>query len=80
METVETKDSGQLRKLKALSDETRLGIINLLSAGPLCACDILQHHAAHIELSYEAAHTQWSCLIAEDGEMDPLLPGKGRNG
>ncbi|MEA5030805.1 MAG: metalloregulator ArsR/SmtB family transcription factor [Sphaerochaeta sp.] len=31
----------QLLKLKALSDETRLGIINLLSAEPLCACDIL---------------------------------------
>lgn len=31
-----------LLKLKALSDETRLDIINLLSMEPLCACDILE--------------------------------------
>ncbi|NBK21125.1 MAG: ArsR family transcriptional regulator [Spirochaetia bacterium] len=34
--------SGQLLKLKALSDGIRLDIISLLSAGPLCACDILE--------------------------------------
>jgi ArsR family transcriptional regulator len=27
--------------LKALSDETRLQIVDMLSCGPLCACDIL---------------------------------------
>lgn len=28
--------------LKALSDETRLKIVDMLSAGELCACDILE--------------------------------------
>ncbi|WP_283606871.1 ArsR/SmtB family transcription factor [Faecalispora anaeroviscerum] len=28
---------------KALSDETRLKIIDMLSCGELCACDILKH-------------------------------------
>lgn len=37
----ETTDK-HLRKLKALSDSTRLDIINLLCSGPLCACDILE--------------------------------------
>ncbi|AEV28656.1 putative transcriptional regulator [Sphaerochaeta pleomorpha str. Grapes] len=27
---------------KALSDETRLQIVDMLSCGPLCACDILE--------------------------------------
>jgi ArsR family transcriptional regulator, arsenate/arsenite/antimonite-responsive transcriptional repressor len=31
-----------LSQLKALSDITRLEIINLLSSGSLCACDILE--------------------------------------
>lgn len=30
-------------RFKALSDETRLEIIDLLSCGELCACDILRH-------------------------------------
>ena len=30
-------------KLKALADETRLKIIELLSQGELCACKILEH-------------------------------------
>lgn len=29
--------------LKTLSDKNRLEIIDLLSCGPLCACDILEH-------------------------------------
>ena len=36
------KPDSQLLKLKALSDTTRLDIINLLSLGPLCACHILE--------------------------------------
>ncbi len=42
MDKKETKSAGHLLKLKALSDETRLNIINLLSEEPLCACDILE--------------------------------------
>ncbi len=42
MDKNEHKSSEQLLKLKALSDETRLDIINLLSTEPLCACDILE--------------------------------------
>lgn len=30
-------------KLKALADETRLKIIDMLSGGELCACKILEH-------------------------------------
>lgn len=29
--------------LKVLSDKNRLEIVDLLSCGPLCACDILEH-------------------------------------
>ncbi len=31
--------------LKALSDETRLKIIDMLSCGEMCACDILENSA-----------------------------------
>ncbi|MFT8888846.1 ArsR/SmtB family transcription factor [Ethanoligenens sp.] len=38
---------------KALSDETRLKIIDMLSCGELCACDILKHlHITQPTLSY----------------------------
>lgn len=38
---------------KALSDETRLKIIDMLSCGELCACDILRHlNIAQPTLSY----------------------------
>ncbi len=42
MSKKEYNSKEQLLKLKALSDETRLDIINLLSTEPLCACDILE--------------------------------------
>jgi len=42
MNKIQLQSSKQLLKLKALSDETRLNIINLLSTEPLCACDILE--------------------------------------
>ena len=41
---------------KALSDETRLHIIDMLSCNELCACDIfgkLQFVAVYVELSHE---------------------------
>lgn len=31
------------RVAKALSDETRLKIVDMLSCGELCACDLLEH-------------------------------------
>lgn len=38
---------------KALSDETRLKIIDMLSCGELCACDILKYfHITQPTLSY----------------------------
>jgi ArsR family transcriptional regulator len=34
---------GNAKIIKALSDPSRLKIIDILSCGELCACDILQH-------------------------------------
>ncbi len=86
METINTKDSGQLQKLKALSDETRLDIINLLSTGPLCACDILvSFNITQPTLSYHMKLLTSSGLVSaerkgkwihyslEKEEMDGLL-------
>lgn len=42
-----------LPKLKALSDETRLKIIEMLASGTLCACEILESfHITQPTLSY----------------------------
>lgn len=47
-------DYGQyVSMLKALSDETRLKIVDLLSKGELCACEILEDfHITQPTLSY----------------------------
>jgi len=39
---MKTIDPMHLATLKALADETRLKIINMLAYGSLCACDILE--------------------------------------
>jgi ArsR family transcriptional regulator, arsenate/arsenite/antimonite-responsive transcriptional repressor len=39
--------------IKALSDESRLKIVDMLSCGTMCACDILEHlHITQSTLSY----------------------------
>ncbi|WP_320127466.1 metalloregulator ArsR/SmtB family transcription factor [uncultured Sphaerochaeta sp.] len=38
---MELNYASYISKIKALSDVTRLKIIDMLSCGPLCACDIL---------------------------------------
>lgn len=41
------------RMAKALSDETRLRIVDMLSCGELCACNLLKHlEASQPTLSY----------------------------
>jgi ArsR family transcriptional regulator, arsenate/arsenite/antimonite-responsive transcriptional repressor len=37
---METKLIGQIKKMKALADETRLQIVLMLAGGELCACKI----------------------------------------
>jgi ArsR family transcriptional regulator len=40
---MESKFSEEARQFKALSDETRLAIIDMLRVGELCACKILEN-------------------------------------
>lgn len=59
--------ANQLLKLKALSDETRLDIINLLSSGPLCACDILESfQITQPTLSYHMKLLTTSGLVSSE--------------
>ncbi|MBG0766870.1 ArsR/SmtB family transcription factor [Sphaerochaeta halotolerans] len=70
MDKQETPGS-QLLKLKALSDTTRLDIINLLSSGPLCACDILESfQITQPTLSYHMK------LLTESGLVSSERTGK----
>lgn len=65
------KIEGHLLKLKALSDETRLNIINLLSTEPLCACDILESfNISQPTLSYHMN------LLSESGLVSAKRDGK----
>lgn len=49
---------------KALSDETRLRIIDILSCGPLCACDLLEEFSiSQSTLSYHMRILTSSGLI-----------------
>jgi len=81
----ETTDK-HLRKLKALSDTTRLDIINLLSSGPLCACDILESFqitqptlSYHMKLLTESSLVssertgKWTHYALDCAEMEGLL-------
>jgi len=78
--------ANQLLKLKALSDETRLDILNLLSSGPLCACDILESFqitqptlSYHMKLLTESSLVssekagKWTYYALNHEEMDALL-------
>jgi len=59
--------AGHLLKLKTLSDPTRLDIINLLSSGPLCACDILESfQITQPTLSYHMKLLTSSGLISSE--------------
>jgi len=40
---MESKFSEEARQFKALSDETRLAIVDMLRSGELCACKILEN-------------------------------------
>jgi len=75
-----------LPKLKALSDTTRLDIINLLSSGPLCACDILESFkitqptlSYHLKLLTESGLVssertgKWTYYALNFAEMEELL-------
>lgn len=56
--------------LKALSDETRLKIVDMLSCGTLCACDILEH--VHISQSTLSYHMK---ILTECGLIDAVKDG-----
>ena len=60
-----------LHKLKALSDTTRLDIINLLSSGPLCACDI--HESFKITQPTLSYHMK---LLTDSGLVSSERTGK----
>ncbi len=75
-----------LSQLKALSDTTRLDIINLLSSGTLCACDILESFqitqptlSYHMKLLTESSLVtaervgKWIHYSLNIKEMDDLL-------
>lgn len=75
-----------LSKLKALSDTTRLDIINLLSSGSLCACDILESFqitqptlSYHMKLLTESSLVtaervgKWTHYSLNSKELDDLL-------
>ena len=50
--------------MKALSDDTRLRIIDILSCGPLCACDLLEEFSiSQSTLSYHMRILTGSGLI-----------------
>lgn len=80
------KPGSQLLKLKALSDATRLDIINLLSSGPLCACDILESFqitqptlSYHMKLLTESSLVtsertgKWTHYTLECAELEGLV-------
>jgi ArsR family transcriptional regulator len=49
---------------KALADETRLNIVDMLSCGDMCACDILENLSiTQPTLSYHMKILTDSCLI-----------------
>ncbi len=82
----ELKSSKQLLKLKALSDATRLDIINLLSTEVLCACDILESFSItqptlsyHMKLLISSGLVsserkgKWTYYALHKEEVDDLL-------
>ena len=69
MNRTEAKVSMQLAKIKALSDETRLGIVGMLANERLCACDILTSlEITQSTLSYHMKLLTASGLV--EGERD----------
>jgi ArsR family transcriptional regulator, arsenate/arsenite/antimonite-responsive transcriptional repressor len=55
---------------KAISDETRLKIIDMLSCGELCACDILEQ--VHITQSTLSYHMK---ILTESGIVKAVKDG-----
>lgn len=56
--------------IKALSDETRLKIIDMLSCGEMCACDILEEFSiSQSTLSYHMK------ILAESGLVNAVRDG-----
>jgi ArsR family transcriptional regulator len=56
--------------VKALSDETRLKIIDMLSCGEMCACDILEQFSiSQSTLSYHMK------ILAESGLVNAVRDG-----
>jgi len=56
--------------LKAVSDETRLKIIDMLSCGEMCACDILEEFSiSQSTLSYHMR------ILAESGLVNAIRDG-----
>jgi ArsR family transcriptional regulator, arsenate/arsenite/antimonite-responsive transcriptional repressor len=56
--------------LKALSDETRLKIIDMLSCGEMCACDILEEFSiSQSTLSYHMK------ILTENGLVNAVRDG-----
>ena len=56
--------------LKALSDETRLKIIDMLSCGEMCACDILEEFSiSQSTLSYHMK------ILSESGLVNAVRDG-----
>lgn len=54
---------------KAMSDETRLKILNLLSSNKLCACDLLEHFSiSQSTLSYHMKILSDSALVKGEKE------------
>ncbi|MGM0432794.1 MAG: ArsR/SmtB family transcription factor [Spirochaetota bacterium] len=60
-------DSLYISQLKALADEIRIQIVQLLSSGPLCACDLqASFHISQPTLSYHLKQlTDSGIIIAE---------------
>lgn len=55
---------------KAMSDETRLKIIDMLSCGEMCACDILEEfHISQSTLSYHMK------ILSESGLVNAVRDG-----
>ena len=55
--------------LKVMADSSRLEILDLLSCGELCACDLLQHFlfSTHIKSSYESIKDNNLITSRKDG-------------
>jgi len=76
-----------VKAFKALSDETRLRMMNLLLEGEVCVCEVMQaldisqtRASRNLNILYDAGFLRrrkeglWSHYSLEEGELEAFLP------